>query len=257
MAPTPKKLLIFIALGVLLLAIGLFLKQEFFPEEFLYAGTIEAVKVDVPARLNSVIAKIHVRTGENVTAGERLLSLSCEEVRLENELVTLTFQRLKRLFRVGSVPAETYDQARNQKSLADLKLSWCEVKAPLTGTLLAHYHEEGEMVAAQSRLFTLADLGRVYAYIYVAHDEVARIRIHQNVTALLPELKGKEFPAVITEVGEEAEFTPKNVQTRNERQRLVYALKVEMDNPERILKPGMTVEVRLPETGPEASPHGK
>lgn len=257
MAPTLKKPLIFIALGILLVVTGFFVKREFFSGEFLYAGTIEAVKVDVPARLNSVIAKIHVRTGENVTAGERLLSLSCEEVRLENELVTLTFQRLKRLFRVGSVPAETYDQARNQKSLADLKLSWCEVKAPLTGTLLAHYHEEGEMVAAQSRLFTLADLGRVYAYIYVAHDEVARIRIHQNVTALLPELKGKEFPAVITEVGEEAEFTPKNVQTRNERQRLVYALKVEMDNPKGILKPGMTVEVRLPQTGPEASPHGK
>jgi len=66
------------------------------------------------------------------------------------------------------------------------------------------------------------------------------------VKALAPELGMREFKGVITVINDKAEFTPKNVQTRKERTRLVFGVKITFQNPDRILKPGMTLEVSLP-----------
>lgn len=242
----PKKKKFLVILLVLAIFIGIILNQTLFKKEFLYAGTIEALKVDIPARVSSVIEKIHVRNGQQVASGTLLLQMTCEEIRLENRWVTEQFHRTSRLFRMGSLSQEIFDREKNQKSLSDLKLSWCDVKAPLNGTVLTRYYEPGELVGMNTKLLTMADLSRVYAYIYIAQPEVAHVKLGQKVTGLLPELDDKKYEGVITEVGEQAEFTPKNVQTRSERQRLVYAVKVEFENPEQILKPGMTLEVRLP-----------
>ncbi len=65
---------------------------------------------------------------------------------------------------------------------------------------------------------------------------------------MLPEMPGRFFPGRIAMIRKEAEFTPKNVQTRNERARLVYGVKILFPNPEETLKPGMTIEVKLTET---------
>jgi len=75
---------------------------------------------------------------------------------------------------------------------------------------------------------------------------LVRIKPGMAVTGFLPEVKGKKLPGRIARVREEAEFTPKNVQTSEERTRLVYGVKIAFPNPDGLLKPGMTVEVRLP-----------
>jgi len=67
------------------------------------------------------------------------------------------------------------------------------------------------------------------------------------VEGLLPEMPGKRFPGRIALLRDEAEFTPKNVQTRSERTRLVYGVKLVFPNPDGILKPGMTIEVKWPD----------
>jgi len=102
------------------------------------------------------------------------------------------------------------------------------------------------MVSPGTRLFTLANLREdIYAFIYVPQNLVAGLKLDEKLEGYLPELNMKRFDGTIIKISDEAEFTPKNVQTREERTRLVYAIKVSFDNPEEVLKPGMTIEVKL------------
>ncbi len=245
----PKsKIKVILPILLLLVATGVAVKLLFFSHPFLYAGTIEATKVDVPARVTSVLATEPVREGDHVTQGQTLLTLSCEDYKLNDEMATLDYDRAARLYKVGSQPQETYQQMKNRKDDTALKLSWCTVTSPLTGVILNKYHEVGEMVNPGIRLFTLADLkNSLYAYIYVPQSMVAKLKLGEKLVGYLPEMNMRPFDGTIIKIGDEAEFTPKNVQTREERTRLVFGIKVAFDNPEEILKPGMTVEVKVPE----------
>ena len=217
-----------------------------FPGPFTYAGTVEATEVDVPARVASVIATVEVREGQEVRKGQPLYRLACEDIGLSARLAESTFKRAESLYKSGSMPQAEYDQARFRRDDALLKQGWCRVASPVAGTVLYTYFEAGEMVAPGARLATVADLSRVWAVLYVAEPLLAKLKPGMKVKGRLPELKGRVFEGRLAHIREKAEFTPKNVQTREERTRLVYGIKVEFDNPDRILKPGMTVEAALP-----------
>jgi len=240
-----KKPLIVLAI-LILAAVGFALKFYVFPAKFLYAGTVEATRVDVPARVTSVVATRTASEGDKVTQGQVLMELSCEDYKLAAGIAQDNYSRAARLYRQGSEAKEAYDQILNRKQDVDLKVAWCKIVAPLTGTILNKYHEPGEMVNPGTRLFTMANLQDIYAYIYVPQESVAKLKIGQKLTGILPELKDKEFAGTISHINDEAEFTPKNVQTREERTRLVFGVKIAFDNKDEILKPGMTVEVNLP-----------
>ena len=138
---------------------------------------------------------------------------------------------------------------RNRKEEADIRLSWCSLNSPLSGSVLSRYHEPGEWVSPGVKILTLADTKDIWAYIYVPQTLLAKLSLGMKVKAFLPEMNLKSFEGKIVKISEEAEFTPKNVQTREERSRLVFAIKVNFkeSNTEDILKPGMTLEVDLPE----------
>jgi HlyD family secretion protein len=246
MNPKRKKIII----GVVALAtFGTVVKLLFFRENFLYAGTIEATKVDVPARVSSVISTRPANEGDHINSGQTLMTLACEDYKLVASISNTDYDRADRLFRQGSQAKENYDQMKNRKDDADLKVSWCDIRSPLNGVVFKKYHEVGELVSPGTRLFTLANLkDDIYAYIYVPQDLIATLSLGQKVQGTLPELKSKRFSGTITQISNEAEFTPKNVQTREERTRLVFAVKVAFENADETLKPGMTIEVKLPET---------
>ena len=125
-------------------------------------------------------------------------------------------------------------------------MQWCAITAPLTGTVLTKYHEPGEWVNPGTKVFTLADLREVWCLIYVPQPDLVRLSYGLALKAALPEAPGKAFEGRVTHINDQAEFTPKNVQTEKERTNLVYAIKVTFPNPESLLKPGMTLEVQLP-----------
>ncbi|MFA5138448.1 MAG: efflux RND transporter periplasmic adaptor subunit [Elusimicrobiota bacterium] len=230
---------------VALLVAGGALWRLFSSREFLYAGTVEATEVDVSARVSSVIASFDAKEGAVVRAGESLVKLSCEDYRLAADIAQKDFKRAEELRRMGSMPQEGYDRALYKRDDAALRVEWCAVLSPLEGTVLSTYREAGELVNPGAKLLTLADLREVWAMVYVPQTLVHGLRPGMEVEALLPEtgamLKGK-----VSHINDEAEFTPKNVQTRQERTRLVFGVKIVFPNPEGLLKPGMTVEARLP-----------
>jgi HlyD family secretion protein len=239
-----KKLIWIIPLAVL--GLGALIYWRIQSNKFVYAGTVEATEVDVSSLVSSTVNSLQADEGQSVTLGQPLVTLDGPDYKLAQALANDDYARGLKLYQAGSMPVETFNHLRSQKQLADLHVQWCFVTSPLAATILTKYHQPGDWVGPGTKLFTLADLRQVWCYFYVPQPILVKLSYGQKVNATLPEMKGKVFPGLITHINDEAEFTPKNVQTEAERTRLVYAVKITFDNPEGLLKPGMTLEADLP-----------
>lgn len=217
--------------------------------EFYYAGTLESTKVDISAQVPSTISVVHFQEGDRVKSGDTLVTLACEDIKIAATFAKQNYNRYTKLSQSGSTTSEMLDTMRNRKEDMELKLSWCKIRSPITGSLMSRYHEPGEWVGPGVRLLTVSDAKDVWAYVYVPQPLLGRVSLGLKVKAHLPELKGRSFEGQIVKINEEAEFTPKNVQTREERSRLIYGIKISFKdaNSDGVLKPGMTLEVELPE----------
>ncbi len=214
--------------------------------DFRYAGTVEATETDLSARIQGNIERYGATEGEPVRKGQLVTALDCADLRLAAGIAAEDYKRAEELYNGGSMSKENYDRLKYKRDDSALKVDWCSVKSPVDGKLLYTYHEKGELVSPGTKLATVADLSEVWAYIYVPHDMLARLSTGMEVKGHLPEAGDKVFPGRVAVIYSEAEFTPKNVQTRKERTRLVYAVKVSFPNAGEALKPGMTLEVELP-----------
>lgn len=212
---------------------------------FLYAGTLETTKVIVSSKVSSDIVSFSVEEGDSIKKGQEILELSCDEYKVLARQIDNDFERASALVKTGHMSHSAYDIAEKNKRDNDLRLEWCHVKAPLDGVIITKFRENGEVVSVGENLVSMADPYDIWAYFYVPHDEVYKLKIGQEIIGILPEAGGRKFKGRIIKIAEEAEFTPKNVQTREERTRLVYGIKVRFDNPDLILKAGMTIESTL------------
>lgn len=121
---------------------------------------------------------------------------------------------------------------------------------PLSGWVVERVAHEGEMAAPGMSLLTLADLGDVTLTVYVPEPDIGTVSIGQPVDVFVDAFPGKAFTGQIVYISNEAEFTPKNVQTKEERVNTVFAVKIRLDNQEQQLKPGMPADAVLSK-GPE------
>ena len=117
------------------------------------------------------------------------------------------------------------------------------VKAPVGGTVTARLVDPGETVPRGAPVAVISDLDHAWANVYV--DEPLVPRLHLGQPVILTTDAGQQISGSITYISPRAEFTPRNVQTADERSKLVYRIKVTVDNREGVLKPGMPVEARL------------
>jgi HlyD family secretion protein len=92
---------------------------------------------------------------------------------------------------------------------------------------------------------TIADLGNIWLKIYVPEPQLGRVKLGQKAEIVTDSFRGKVYPGKVTFINSEAEFTPKNVQTQEERVKLVFAVKISVDNPNQELKPGMPADARI------------
>jgi HlyD family secretion protein len=196
-----------------------------------------------------------------------------ELTEIQLEAAQREFGRVKRLHEEGSIGTAELDKAQTQLDIAqnavqaariaqsDLdyrerglreKLRLVETRiadaivcAPISGTVVEKYHEVGETLTPGESIVSLADLAQMYARIYVPETNLGSIRLNQTIRLRIDTYPDKDFEGRITWISPEAEFTPKNVQTREARVELVYAVKVTVENPEGIFKIGMPVEAYL------------
>jgi HlyD family secretion protein len=117
------------------------------------------------------------------------------------------------------------------------------ITAPISGIVASRLVEPGELVGPGAPLVVIVDLDRAWASVYIQEPLVPRVRLDQPATVLTD--AGDRLEGRVSFISSRAEFTPRNVQTPDERAKLVYRLKVTVDNRKGILKPGMPVEVDL------------
>jgi HlyD family secretion protein len=148
--------------------------------------------------------------------------------------------------------AEEIAGARARVAAADAQIEALQKNArdavltsPVAGVVTARLVDPGEIIAPRTPIAVVTDLARPWANVYVDEPVVPRLRVGQKVTLVTD--AGQRLDGTITFISPRAEFTPRNVQTADERSRLVYRVKVTVDNRDGVLKSGMPVEAELPE----------
>jgi membrane fusion protein YbhG len=137
-------------------------------------------------------------------------------------------------------------QAEAQLAEQQSHVSDFSVKSPIDGRVLTRTVERGERVEPGTPLFTLVDLDRLYVKIYVPEPSIGKVALGQEARVYVDAYPGRAFPARVSRVSQEAEFTPKNVETREERVKLVFAVEVALaENPGGVLKPGMPADAAV------------
>ncbi len=139
------------------------------------------------------------------------------------------------------------DVARDRAALAaaEAQLGYAILRSPQAGVVLRKQVEPGEMIAAGTPVVTIADLRNVWVKIYIPEPQLGRVKLGQAAEVTTDSYPGKVYRGKVTFINSEAEFTPKNVQTQEERMKLVFAVKIAADNPDQELKPGMPADARV------------
>jgi HlyD family secretion protein len=179
-------------------------------------------------------ARVDVAT-ERVRAGERRVDAAREVVaRLE-----------------AGPRSQEVETARARLAAADAQIATLQealddatVTAPADGVVTQRLIEPGEVIARAAPIAVLTDLDRAWATVYVDEPMVPRVTLGQRAT-VYTDAGGPGIPGTVSYVSPQAEFTPRTVQTAEERSKLVYRLKIQVDNRAGVLKPGMPVEAEL------------
>jgi HlyD family secretion protein len=127
-----------------------------------------------------------------------------------------------------------------KKNIEDSK-----VYAPTDGFVSKKFVEEGEIVSPQSSLLKISNLESVDLVIYLTEIELGKVKLGQNADIKIDAFKDKTYKGNIIYISPEAEFTPKNIQTQDERTKLVFAVKIRIPNPQFELKDGMPADASL------------
>ena len=122
-----------------------------------------------------------------------------------------------------------------------------KIASPISGTILAKYAEAGEITMAGRALFKVADTKNMHLKAYITSDLLTRLKLNQivKVYADFGEEESREYSGEVIWISDKAEFTPKTIQTKDERVKLVFAVKVMIENSDMTLKPGMPADAEI------------
>ena len=203
---------------------------------------------------------------DNLTQARRNLNL--QEVTLERmtQLVdqgSVTRQQLDEAQTRRDVTAAQVSAARNQLAaleaegikldaalaVIDRQIAEGIITSPINGSILLRNGEPGEVATLGGTLIRLANLDPLELRVYLDIKDVDLVELGQKVEVLVDALEGEVLTGKISWISDEAEFTPKNAQTRKARAQLVYAIKVDVPNASGNLHIGMPAEIKLPGAG--------
>ncbi len=158
-----------------------------------------------------------------------------------------TYEKVRRGLRPEEITnARTRrDYAAAQVDLLKKKVHDCVLVSPTTGTVTLRSIEPGELVTIGANVLRITDLDRVNLMIYVNEEELARVVLGQEARVAVDGYPGRVFTGNVVYVAPSAEFTPKNVQTKEERTKLVFGVKIEIPNADGALKPGLPADASL------------
>ncbi len=171
------------------------------------SGTIEATEIHLGTLMGGRVNQVYAGEGETVSEGQLLVEVQ---------------------------PASGASAGYTEK-----------ITSPIAGVLLTRAIEPGEIAIAGGTLLVVSDLSTLTLTVYVPEERYGQLHLGQTYPVSVDSFPGQTFPGRITHIADQAEFTPRNVQTVQGRKNTVYAVRLTIENPELDLKPGMPADVRL------------
>ena len=270
-----KRFLVVAAVVLIIVAISLvqYLRHERDDGTLLLSGTVEVTEVNLGFKSAGRLSALVVDEGQRVMKGDRLAELDSAEmknivaqnraavevVEAEQERSHKDYERAVALVEKEVIPPQQLDAAKKSydATIAQLRqtraalaasqdrLRDMVITAPVSGVVLRKNSEAGETVAAGAAVYTLGDLENPWIRVYVKEDKLGLVKLGQKAEVMTDSFPKKTYLGIVTMISSEAEFTPKNVQTQEERVKLVFALKVSVKNENEELKPGMPADVKI------------
>lgn len=153
-------------------------------------------------------------------------------------------KKLKNFARPEEIQQAEANLNKNEAAVGLIKknINDSYVISPIDGFIVNKFVENGETVTMLSSLFKVSNLNPVDLKIYVSEEELGKMNLGQKADVSTDSYKNKKYEGTVTYISPEAEFTPKNIQTKDERTKLVFAVKIKVKNPKFELKPGMPAD---------------
>lgn len=221
--------------------IGLIDTTQLYLQKMQLDASMRAVltrRPDIPSQIKTLQEKLVTLEKEKArvanlveakAAGSKQLDDIQAEINLTNSQLAATKSTLGTQDRavLGEIEA-----MRFQKLQAETAIASCHIKAPITGTVLKKYIEPNELAFQGKPLFKMADLTNMFIKVYITEDMLSDVRLNQDVEIRMDSQKEKvkKFDGKVSWISPKAEFTPKMIQTKNERVNLVYAVKISFTN---------------------------
>ncbi len=220
------------------------------------SGTIEVTEIDVSSKIAGRIVDIPKEEGEKVKKGDLLVQIKYDELDAQRLSIVANlsnakknFQRFSKLFKTGAVAKKDYDAvvtayrvARANYEQINASIGNAVIVSPIDGYILEKNLEVGEMAFPGSPVITIANLSKIWIKIYVNEKKIGLIKLGQKAYVKVDSFEDKEFPGKVIAISNKAEFTPKTIQTKDERVKLMFGVKIAVDNKELSLKPGMPAD---------------
>lgn len=269
-----KAIVIVLIIGLSATALAMFLNNRHNDSgALLLSGNVEVTETNLGFKTGGRIASLLVDEGGRVAKGDLIATLDNRELKAlveqnrasvaiaeaEEFKASKDFERFESLRKEDAVSVQQMDAAlrardgaRSQIRLAraalaasEQRLDDTELRAPISGVVLARNSEVGELAAAGAVVCTIGDIEHPWIKVYVKEDKLGLVKLGQKAEIRTDTYPKKVYEGTVTYISSEAEFTPKTVQTKEERVKLVFGVKVSVRNENEELKPGMPADVKI------------
>jgi HlyD family secretion protein len=234
------------------------------------SGNIEATETRLSFQVEGRIKQLFVDEGYYVKKGEVVAALDSSELTQIKEQAEANLQqaqsdystrekdylRYSELLKQNAISVQQRDNARNAfevakakldaankaLDLAQIRLDYANLTSTVEGFVIVKSAEVGEVVQPGSPVFTVTDMNDIWLTAYIKETDLGRVHLNQSVDVKTDSYADKVYRGRISFISQESEFTPKYIQTSEERVKLVYRIKIDVDNPNFELKPGMPAD---------------
>ncbi len=204
------------------------------------SGNIEAMEIRVGSEIAGKVKELKFEEGDTVKVDDVL-------AKIEDELLIDQVSQAKAALAVAMGRGDTAQVAQAQATLilAELNLKRATITAPISGTIVSRPIESGELVAPGTTVYVIANLDKVNLVVYIPEDKLGKVRLKQEANITVDSFPNRTFAGKVQKIAEQAEFTPANIQTKEQRVNLVFAVTISIDNKDHDLKPGMPADAEI------------
>ncbi|MFA5105009.1 MAG: efflux RND transporter periplasmic adaptor subunit, partial [Candidatus Margulisiibacteriota bacterium] len=217
------------------------------------SGTIDVVEVRVGTKASGKIIELNVDEGSRVKVGDVIARIDIPEIEaalnsalsaeraamLKSQNAAQDFKRIYNLYEKGMASKQQYDssktfadslyeaylQAKDWVDSVKVEISDAVIKAPISGAVLTKAAEKGELVSAGSTIVSLGNLAKLELKVYISEKEYGKISIGDSVAIFVDSYPRERFAGLVKYISSQAEFTPKSIQTKDERVNQMFEIK--------------------------------